>query len=156
MRQRNRLPLIVLLACLAACTAPDHGSEPTQAASTPRAGDPMGTVAPTATDDDALADRFRARGNEPFWAIDVEGDVLHFVTPEMPDGRILHGERIAHAKGVALSGEDDGRPFNLDITRTACTDSMSGQAFEFTATWDYDGQRMHGCANKGDQSPTPP
>jgi uncharacterized membrane protein len=47
---------------------------------------------------------------------------------------------------VAFSGEDEGRPFNLDITRTACTDSMSGDPFEFTATWDYAGQRMHGCA----------
>src|SRR3546814_1530745 len=51
----------------------------------------------------------------------------------MPEGRTLKGERIAHVKGVAFSGEDDGRPFNLDITRTACTDSMSGEAFEFTA-----------------------
>jgi uncharacterized membrane protein len=108
------------------------------------------TVAPAANQGDTLAgDRFRARGNEPFWAIDVEGDVLHFVTPEMPDGRTLKGARIAHARGVAFSGEDEGRPFNLDITRTACSDSMSGDAFEFTATWDYDGQRMHGCARAG-------
>src|SRR3546814_13930656 len=59
--------------------------------------------------------------------IDTEGDILHFVTPEMPEGRTLKGERIAHVKGVAFSGEDDGRPFNLDITRTACTDSMRSE-----------------------------
>src|SRR3546814_5341277 len=73
----------------------------------------------------------------------TEGDILHFVTPEMPEGRTLKGERIAHVKGVAFSGEDDGRPFNLDITRTACTDSMSGEAFEFTATWDYARSEEH-------------
>src|SRR3546814_16652085 len=88
----------------------------------------------------------RAGGNERFGAMDTEGDILHFGTREMAEGRSLKGERIAHVKGVACSGEDDGRPFNLDITRTACTDSMSGEAFEFTATWDYAGQRMHGCA----------
>lgn len=142
MNRCRRLPLIFLLACTAACTAPDHGGEPT-----PDGAEPVDVATPATADDDALAgDSFRARGNEPFWAIDTEGDVLHFVTPEMPEGRILQGVRIAHVKGVAFSGEDDGKPFNLDITRTACTDSMSGEAFEFTATWDYAGQRMHGCA----------
>jgi uncharacterized membrane protein len=143
-----RLPSLLLLACLAACTAHDRSGDPAPSVARPQdAGHPVDTVAPAANQGDTLAgDRFRARGNEPFWAIDVEGDVLHFVTPEMPDGRTLKGARIAHARGVAFSGEDEGRPFNLDITRTACSDSMSGDAFEFTATWDYDGQRMHGCA----------
>lgn len=146
MTLHTRLPSIFLLACLAACTAPDGGSDLATAPDAGHAADP----APSAATGDAIAgDRFRARGNEPFWAIDVEGDVLHFVTPEMPEGRTLQGARIAHAKGVAFSGEDEGRPFNLDITRTACSDSMSGDAFEFTATWDYAGQRMHGCARAG-------
>ena len=144
MTSYRHFPLFLLLACVAACTAPDRGSDPAPA---PDVAVPADVGAPATADDDALAgDRFRAQGNEPFWAIDTEGDILHFVTPEMPEGRTLQGMRIAHVKGVAFSGEDDGRPFNLDITRTACTDSMSGQAFEFTATWDYAGQRMHGCA----------
>lgn len=145
-----RLPSLLLLACLAACTAPDRGSDPAPPAAAQDIGHPVDAARPAANNVDALdGDRFRARGNEPFWAIDVEGDVLHFVTPEMPEGRTLHGTRIAHARGVAFSGEDEGRPFNLDITRTACSDSMSGDAFEFTATWDYAGQRMHGCARAG-------
>src|SRR3546814_13292058 len=74
----------------------------------------------------------------------------------MPEGRTLKGERIAHVKGVAFSGEDDGRTFNLDITSTDCTDSMSGEAVEFTATWDYAGQRMHGCARSSHCSPHVP
>jgi uncharacterized membrane protein len=144
-----RLPSILLLACLAACTATDRGGDPAPgpAADARDVSQPVDAASPASSQGDAPAsDGFRARGNEPFWAIDVEGDVLHFVTPEMPEGRTLHGRRIAHAKGVAFSGEDEGRPFNLDITRTACTDSMSGDPFEFTATWDYAGQRMHGCA----------
>lgn len=149
MTRYHCLSLILVLACTAACTARDGGSDPAHATPAPDAGQPV-DAAPAATGGDTLAgDRFRARGNEPFWAIDVEGDVLHFVTPEMPQGRTLQGMRIAHAKGVAFSGEDEGRPFNLDITRVACTDSMSGEAFEFTATWDYAGQRMHGCARAG-------
>ena len=142
---------ILLLACLAACTATDRDGDPAPgAADAQDAGQPVDAATPASEGDALAGDRFRARGNEPFWAIDVEGDVLHFVTPDMPEGRTLHGTRIAHAKGVAFSGEDEGRAFNLDITRTGCTDSMSGDAFEFTATWDYAGQRMHGCARGTD------
>ncbi|MFC3717324.1 hypothetical protein ACFONC_14330 [Luteimonas soli] len=147
MTRCNRLSLIFVLACTAACTAPDRAGDPAGAAPAAGAGEPVDATAPASGEGDVLAgEGFRAQGNEPFWAIDVEGDVLHFVTPEMPEGRTLQGVRIAHAKGVAFSGEDDGRPFNLDITRVGCSDSMSGQEFEFTATWDYAGQRMHGCA----------
>jgi len=154
------LLLILLLAGLAACTAPDRNGESAPDAS-PGAAVASGAVEPNAPDAadavDADADgtpRLRARGNEPFWAIDVEGDVLHFVTPEMPEGRTLQSERIEHDKGVAFTGEDEGRPFSLDITRTGCSDSMSGEAFELTATWDYAGQRMHGCAYAGDRPPS--
>src|SRR3546814_16609314 len=112
----RRFPLFLLLACTAACTAPDRGSEPA-----PDAAAPVDVATPATTDDDVLAgDSFRARGNEPFWAIDTEGDILHFVTPDMPDGRTLKGERIAHVKGLAFFGEDDGMPFNSAITRTHC------------------------------------
>jgi len=72
----------------------------------------------------------------------------------MPEGRTLKSERIEHDRGVAFTGEDEGRPFSLDITETACTDSMSGEAFEATATWDYAGQRMHGCAYRGNRPPS--
>ena len=144
-----RLAFLLLLAGLSACTAPDRAQAPASAPSTATSGRDA-AAAGTAGEDPAAAARFRARGNEPFWAIDVEGDTLHYVTPDMPDGRTLRAQRMPHAKGVAFSGADEGRPFNLDLTRTACTDSMSGQAFEFTATWDYDGRRMEGCANRSD------
>lgn len=144
-----RLAFPLLFACLSACTAPDRAGSP---ASAPPAtvGDRDAAAPGPAGADPATAERFRARGNEPFWAIDVEGDTLHYVTPDMPEGRTLHAQRMPHAKGMAFPGADEGRPFNLDLTRTACTDSMSGQAFEFTATWDYDGRRMEGCANRSD------
>jgi uncharacterized membrane protein len=141
MRKPERLAIPTLLACLAACTAPDRAPAPAADAARPTAA---------AQEDPLAATHLRARGNEPFWAIDVEGDTLHYVTPEMPDGRTLVAERAPHTGGVAFTGEDDGRPFSLDLTRTACSDSMSGEHFEFTATWDYDGRRMQGCARRGD------
>jgi len=152
---RYHLPLLLLLASVAACTAPDRSGESAPDASPNAAApDAPDAAADAAEVDSDGAEHLRARGNEPFWAIDVEGDVLHFVTPEMPEGRTLQGERIEHDKGMAFTGEDEGRPFSLDITRSECSDSMSGEAFEFTATWDYGGQRMHGCAYAGDRPPS--
>lgn len=137
---------LLLTCCLVACAAPDPSSAPGQDASSV----PPEAASGGAADDAFAGDHFRARGNEPFWAIDVEGRTLHFATPDLPDGRTLQAQRMAHSSGVAFSGTDAGTPFNLDLTRTACTDSMSGEAFEFTATWDYGGQRMHGCARRSD------
>ncbi len=150
MPKPERLTVLLLPAVLAACAAPDHAQSPAGGDSPPAAAaGPATTAADDRDGSDALAAaHLRARGNEPFWAIDIEGDTLHYVTPEMPDGRTLVAQRMAHARGVAFSGDDDGRPFNLDVTRTACTDSMSGERFEFTATWDYDGRRMEGCADR--------
>src|SRR3546814_2911328 len=122
----RRFPLFLLLACTAACTAPDRGSEPA-----PDAAAPVHVATPATTADDVPAgDSFRAPGNEPFWAIDTEGDILHFVTPAMPAGRTLTGKRIAHVKGVAFSGADDGTPFNHDNHRTTAPDPKSTTTFE--------------------------
>lgn len=94
--------------------------------------------------------QFHARGNEPFWSLKVDGTALTWTTPEMQPGRPLVAERLADADdGLRLTGSDDGNAFTLDIQRTPCQDSMSGQEFEFTAAFTYDGEAMTGCAGPG-------
>src|SRR3546814_18132765 len=73
----RRFPLFLLLACTAACTAPDRGSAPA-----PDAAAPVDVATPATTDDAVPAgDRFHTRGHEPFWAIDTEGAHRHFLPP---------------------------------------------------------------------------
>ncbi|HEV8694872.1 MAG TPA: hypothetical protein VGQ93_11925 [Lysobacter sp.] len=94
-------------------------------------------------------EKFAARGNEPFWSVEVDGTVLVWKTPENQEGKILPATRSAHAGGVEFSGKDDDKDFTLDINDKPCHDSMSGQAFEFTATWTYAGESHQGCAERG-------
>ncbi len=139
------------MAWLAACTKPVDDTRnnvvPAGQASEATAG-----AAPAATESTGLAaaSRFVARGNEPFWAVEVDGATLTWKTPEMPDGRKLVAERSAHGNGVSFAGTDGDRNFSLDINRAQCTDSMSGQEFEYTAAWNHGSERMTGCAERRD------
>ena len=111
---------------------------------------PQGTAGPMVTPDtgEPIA-TFTARGNEPFWSVQVEGDTLTYSTPELQPGRAMQAQRTAHAKGVGFTGQDEGRDFNLDIQDTACEDTMSGEAFEFTAVFQYGDRTLKGCARRG-------
>lgn len=111
---------------------------------------PQGTAGPTVTADsrEPIA-TFTARGNEPFWSVKVEGNTLTYSTPELQPGRAMQAQRVTHAKGVGFTGQDQGRDFNLDIQGTACEDTMSGEAFEFTAVFQYGERTLTGCARRG-------
>ena len=92
---------------------------------------------------------FTARGNEPFWSVQVEGDTLTYTTPELQPGKVLQAQRQAHAKGVTFSGQEAGSDFTLDIQTTQCEDTMSGEPFEYTATFKYGDETVTGCARRG-------
>lgn len=131
---------------------------------TPQAGSAPATpapAAPTATTElpdtlpmepespDFPLPRLSARGNEPFWAIDVDGTVLLWKTPENPDGKALASTRRMDAGGLKFSGDDEGQSFELDLRAQNCQDTMSGANMEFTATWTYGGVVQSGCAERG-------
>ena len=92
---------------------------------------------------------FTAAGNEPFWSVKVDGSTLVYSTPELQPGKALAAQRQAQANGTRFTGKDGDSVFSLDIQRASCVDSMSGQAFEFTAAFEYGGERMTGCASSG-------
>lgn len=104
---------------------------------------------PTGPEADETAATFKARGNEPFWSVQVEGTTLTYATPELLPGKVLQAQRQNHATGVTFSGQDDGGAFTLDIERRPCQDTMSDESFEFTATFRYGGQTLQGCASRG-------
>ena len=94
-----------------------------------------------------------ARGNEPFWAVSIDGRDAVVRTPDLPDGVKYKDGRWASSSGSptrwvyrARRSNAEGRWLTLDITDQPCTDSMSGNAFPFTATVSYDEFRADGCA----------
>lgn len=89
---------------------------------------------------------WRAFGNEPFWSVRVEGETLVFSTPENQAGTVLQGRRVPSLVGVVMLGQEAGREFNLSISPGECSDGMSDNRYDHTATWIYGGTTYHGCA----------
>lgn len=89
---------------------------------------------------------FSARGNEPFWAVDVAGSTAIYKTPDNQSGQPIRVNRLNFAQGVEYVGVRGGRPFVLNVRAAECTDSMSGDRFPFTARLTVSGQTQAGCA----------
>lgn len=92
------------------------------------------------------ASGFIARGNEPFWRIDVTGGTAKYRTPENQSGTNIAVRRIVYREGVEYIGESGGSPFSLNIRPTECTDSMSGVKLPMTAQLRIGSERKQGCA----------
>lgn len=109
---------------------------------------------------------YRARGNEPFWMLEVSGmpnddrqrrlrlvrpdedDVLMggFVVETSPDGISMH---IGAPEGSVWS---DSNP-EVVLRRARCRDTMSGAYFGLSARFVFRGQTFTGCALIGDPPP---
>jgi len=90
---------------------------------------------------------FSARGNEPFWAVDVAGGTAIYKTPDNQKGRPIRVNRLVFAQGVEYVGVHAGRPFALNVRAAECRDGMSGQDFPFTARLTVSGRTETGCAS---------
>lgn len=89
---------------------------------------------------------FSARGNEPFWAVDVAGNTAIYKTPSNQRGQAIRVNRLTFAEGVEYIGVLGGRPFAVNIRAAECRDSMSGDRFPMTATLTVSGRSERGCA----------
>ncbi len=90
---------------------------------------------------------FTARGNEPFWRVDVSGETAKYQTPDNQSGTKVAVRRIVYQQGVEFIGERGGASFSLNIRNVACTDTMSGEKFPMTAVLRDGSKRLQGCAS---------
>lgn len=94
---------------------------------------------------------YTARGNEPFWMVKIEADTITFRTPE--EEITYPTTKVNKEDGGAIIFEtshinDKNAESNLRvvIVPKPCTDTMSGEAFPYTATVERDGKLYNGCA----------
>lgn len=158
----GKLPLpcavaLLLCACGAREAAPAADGATTPAAPLETATEPGPDVTPVqaapagrraAGQEAEPLPAYRALGTEPFWNVRVEGDALHFTTPEDMDGRRFTGTHTLRADGIRYTGDDSGIPFELDIRRGECSDGMSDIVYGFEATFRYGDTTYRGCAER--------
>jgi uncharacterized membrane protein len=95
--------------------------------------------------------RLQARGNEPFWAIEVGEDKMLMRQLDQPAPLEFGVEETLGAEGtVTYRGASAGHQLTLTITSGSCSDSMSGDYFAYTAETRLDGRTLNGCARLGE------
>lgn len=92
-----------------------------------------------------------ARGNEPFWSVEVTADKLIWRQPDAPKEVVFDAVQSEDAEGtVGYTGSADGHALELFIDAQLCRDSMSGALFAYTARASFDGKQLKGCARIGE------
>lgn len=91
---------------------------------------------------------FRAVGQEPGWLVEVgQGETpdLH-LTLDNGTRQLQVGQAQPLAEGAGFSGKTaEGTAVELRVVHEACTDVMSGEAFQTSAQLKVDGQTLNGC-----------
>ena len=94
----------------------------------------------------AATEEVHSTGTEPFWGGVAGAGVATYSTPENPDGSEFPVERFAGNNGLGISGEVDGKKFDLTITPGECSDGMSDRTYPYTATLLLGDEQRQGCA----------
>jgi uncharacterized membrane protein len=131
------LPILPLLAALAACHSGGGGAQDATARHSP--GEP--SAAPIVAQDETL----HFTGTEPFWGGTATGDTLTYSTPENQDGTKIPVERFAGNNGVSFTGTMDGRRFDMTVSQVECSDGMSDRRYPFTVTLQIGEDTRGGC-----------
>lgn len=109
-------------------------------ASPPATAPPQSTILETRS--------YSARGNEPFWRLDLSDRGVRFATPER---QVSSEEPAVRASASAapswrgFSVQIAGENLVVDIEPLICRDSMSGQFYPETVSVTFDGASLSGC-----------
>ncbi|WP_066922528.1 COG3650 family protein [Steroidobacter denitrificans] len=91
--------------------------------------------------------RLAARGNEPFWALEVSERVLRWKQPDLPAPIEFDASETENLDGAErYQAATDGHMLELLVEMQPCQDSMSGEMFAFSAKAVLDGHEFTGCA----------
>ena len=132
----------VLLA-LAACT----GQKPASTDAGTAAPAPAPGASAEAGAKDAFPVILQAAGNEPFWAVRVDGAKLDYSTPEtQASPRHFEGARAVQDGLLVVQGGEGADGFRLTLQRAECSDGMSDLKHPFTAEFVLGKDTFKGCA----------
>jgi uncharacterized membrane protein len=91
-----------------------------------------------------------ARGNEPFWSIEVTDAALLWKQPEEPKEISIAAPQMQDSEGaVSYAAANDAHKIEVLIDAQSCRDDMSGEYFAYAARASLDGKQFTGCARVG-------
>lgn len=91
-----------------------------------------------------------ARGNEPFWSVEVTDAALLWRQPEEPKEISIAAPQTQDSEGaVSYIAANEAHKIEVMIDAQACRDDMSGEYFAYAARGSLDGKQFKGCARVG-------
>lgn len=95
--------------------------------------------------------RVLARGNEPFWSVEIGGDQVLLRQPEEPTPSRFSVQESQDAEGsVTYRGASGDKTLEITVANNPCSDSMSGEYFAYSAELNLGGRSLRGCARVGE------
>lgn len=92
-----------------------------------------------------------ARGNEPFWSVEVTEEKMTWQQPDEPKEVIVNEPQSQDSEGtVGYTGASGGHKLELYVDSEVCRDSMSGAFSAYSARAVFDGKEFKGCARIGE------
>ena len=137
--------LLVAVACQP--QAPD-GSPAPPPADAPKAE----ASAPTNVLD--ISQPLTARGNEPFWALSIDGTKMTLKRPDHPDlVAETPGAALEARRAVWIAKAADGSQLTVTLFVSECSDGMSDARYPMTAEVVLLNESLRGCAAKTAELP---
>ena len=95
--------------------------------------------------------RVLARGNEPFWSVQIDTDHMLLRQADEPAPSTFSVQETQDVEGsVTYRGSGGDKSLEITVTNSPCSDSMSGEYFAYTADLTLDGRMLRGCARVGE------
>lgn len=122
--------------------APPADAPPTPPPSAPASRSDAGSVMD-------LSKPVLARGNEPFWAVRIDGTTLSLMQPGVPEvAYTAPGAQVTPGKAIWEAKTADGQTLAVTIYSSECSDGMSDLRYPWSAEATFAGRTVNGCAAK--------
>ncbi|WP_334161515.1 COG3650 family protein [Phenylobacterium sp.] len=150
-----RLLTGALALLLAACQPQDPNGTP---APPPADAPPAAAAAPPAKAGTVmdLSQPLLARGNEPFWAVRIDGTTLTLMQPGVPDvAYTAPGAQVTPDQASWEAKSAEGQTLAVTVYASECSDGMSDMRYAMSAEATVAGRTMTGCAGKASELTRP-
>ncbi len=139
-------PIVVLSAAalwLAACSpeAPG-GGDAVPPADAPA---PAPAPAPAAEPGAAFKVDFSARGNEPFWRVDIKGTNVVLTRPDAPAATATNAGLAATDAQATWTAQAGATAVTVTLTKGDCSDGMSDLKYSYSAQVVWGAETLKGC-----------
>ena len=145
---------IIVLSAAALLLAACQPEAPGGGESLPPADAPAAAPAPAADPGAAFRVDFSARGNEPFWRVDIKGTDIILTRPGAPPASATNAGLAATDDQAVWTAQAGATPVTVTVTKGDCSDGMSDLKYGYAARVVWGAETLEGCGFPTAEAPT--